>query len=441
MTFRKKLCTGLMVLTIALTQTQMALATELPSELAGEAAVVIEYKTGKILYGKDPHKIMYPASTTKMLTALVVLEHLDLDQVVMTPLETGMADGSAMYLLPGELFTVRELLDAMMVKSANDAAVLLAQTVAGDVESFASLMNARALELGAKDTHFTNPNGLHDPLHVTTAYDLALIGREAMQYPLFRELVSQVNVTLDETPQTPEKRYFRNTNRFLWSNQLMEYEGGYEPIRDERVDGIKTGFTTPAGHCLVSSATKEDMRVISVVLNSPNFSVYSDSRALLDYGLEHFAVMDVVHAGSTLGFWEIPNIKESVLPYTCDQTLAIVYNINKDPAPDIKRKIDLSAIVNEDNQLTTGEPIGSMLVTYEGEEWTLPLLAQSSATIVASKPWLPKFDITFPMVFTSLLVVIFLMVASFFWKMKKNNLRIKRKCKPNFSLSEEKRRF
>lgn len=344
----------------------------------------MDYETGQVLYEKEAKAPMYPASTTKMMTALLVLEHLDLDQVITVPEDMGMAEGSAMYLLPGESFTVSQLLDALLVKSANDAAILLAQTVAGDVPSFAALMNNRAREIGALDTHFTNPNGLHDPDHVTTAYDLALIGREAMANPVFRARVGQARLTLDETPQTPEKRYFRNTNHFLWSSQLIDDGSGLAPIYDARVDGIKTGFTTPAGRCLVSSARQGGMRMIAVVLKSQGYEVYADSRKLLNYGLDNFSLLSIFKEGASLGFWEIPQAKEGLLSYGSSASLSYVYNHNLNPDPLLTRTTDLSYTLDEDNPILPGTPIGSMQVTYQDQTWSMPLLAQSSASLKLS---------------------------------------------------------
>lgn len=346
-------------------------------EIAGEAAVVIEYETGRILYEKNARQEMYPASTTKILTALLALEHLELEQVITVPEDQGPADGSAMYLLPGEQFTVRNLLDGLMVKSANDAAVLLARTISGSEEAFALEMNRRAAEIGATDTHFVNPNGLPDERHVTTAYDMALIAREAMENPVFRELVGQVYVTLDETPQTPEKRYFRNTNRFLWSEMMIPYRDTMVPIHYESVDGIKTGYTTAAGHCLVSSGEKNGVRVVSVVLKSSAFELYSDSRALLDYGFENFSNHRVVTAGTVLGSSLYPGTIQETLEYAPHEDLTVTVNHTENPDP----RFDITPLLDPlnpgESPVEKGDRVGTLKIRLGEESWELPLYAEN----------------------------------------------------------------
>ncbi len=290
-----------------------ALAT--PPDITAPGAVLIEMDTGRVLFDQNAHQPAYPASTTKIMTALLAIEHLDMDQVIPVPEDMGPANGAAMYLLPGESFTVRELVDSLMVKSANDAAVLLARTISGSVESFAELMNQRAAELGARNTHFTNPNGLPEDSHMTTPYDLAVISRHAMQDPLFREIAAQVRVTLDETEQTPEKRYFRTSNRFMWSQALISYRDELIPIKYDVVDGIKTGWTRQANQCLVSSGEVGGIRVIAVVLGAEGYNIYADSRALLDYGFEHFEPYTLLAPGTVLGEMEIPGSIEGSIPY------------------------------------------------------------------------------------------------------------------------------
>jgi len=348
-----------------------------PPEITGEAAVVIEYETGRILYEKNARQEMFPASTTKIMTALLALEQLDQEQVIDVPEDQGPADGSAMYLLPGERFTVRDLLDGLMVKSANDAAVLLARTISASVESFALEMNRRAAEIGASDTHFVNPNGLPDEQHVTTAYDMALIAREAMENPVFRELVSQVYVTLDETPQTPEKRYFRNTNRFLWSEMMIPYRDTMVPIHYDVVDGIKTGYTTAAGHCLVSSGEKNGVRVIAVVFKSSAFELYSDSRALLDYGFENFSNRKVITAGTVMGSSLYPGTIQETLEYAPREDLTVTINHTESPDPRFEIIPVLDPLDPGESPVQKGDRVGTLQIRLAEESWELPLYAEN----------------------------------------------------------------
>lgn len=208
-------------------------------------AILMDYTTGKVIYDHNAHVPAYPASTTKVLTALLALEHLDLNEVITVDYDIYVI-GSSMYLMKGESFTVEELIQALMIRSANDVGELLAIRISGSVEEFSNLMNQRAKELGALNSNFTNPHGLPEDDHITTAYDLAMITREALKSEKFREIMSTVNLQFAPTEQTPETRYFRNSNRFLWAtgraNHIL-YDGRYIDIKYDIVDGVKTGFT------------------------------------------------------------------------------------------------------------------------------------------------------------------------------------------------------
>ena len=345
-------------------------ASPIEPDISAEAAILIEIDSGEILYEKNANAPMYPASTTKIMTALLALEHLDLEDKITVPEDMGLADGSAMYLLPGEVFTVRELLDGLLVKSANDAAVLLARTISGDIQSFATLMNQRAKDIGCTNTSFANPNGLHDPSHTISAHDMALIAREAMKNATFRELVSQVNVTLDETPQTPEKRYFRNTNRFLWSTSKIIYNNEYIPIKYEVVDGIKTGYTEEAGNCLVSSGEKNDIRVISVVFKASGYDVYRDSRLLLDYGFDNFEKKTLIKKDTVLGSQPINYSSQGSLEYGTKEDFVIPYL--KSSLPVYNTKIMLNDLKLP---ISKGDIVGKLVISNDKSTNELTLFA------------------------------------------------------------------
>lgn len=345
-------------------------ASPIEPDISAEAAILIEIDSGEILYEKNANAPMYPASTTKIMTALLALEHLDLEDKITVPEDMGLADGSAMYLLPGEVFTVRELLDGLLVKSANDAAVLLARTISGDIQSFATLMNQRAKDIGCTNTSFANPNGLHDPSHTISAHDMALIAREAMKNATFRELVSQVNVTLDETPQTPEKRYFRNTNRFLWSTSKIIYNNEYIPIKYEVVDGIKTGYTGEAGNCLVSSGKKNDIRVISVVFKASGYDVYRDSRLLLDYGFDNFEKKTLIKKDTVLGSQPINYSSQGSLEYGTKEDFVVPYL--KSSLPVYNTKIMLNDLKLP---ISKGDIVGKLVISNDKSTNELTLFA------------------------------------------------------------------
>jgi serine-type D-Ala-D-Ala carboxypeptidase (penicillin-binding protein 5/6) len=237
--------------------------------LAAQSAALVDSYSGEFLYTKNPDAKQYPASSTKILTALIVIEAGDLDQLVTVAPEDTKVEPSSLDLKPGQQFTRRQLLFGMLLKSANDVAMCLARDNAGSVPAFAEKMDQRAAELGATNSHFVNPHGLHDPNHYTTAHDLVLIARAAMQQPLFRQIVSTIYYTW-RTPNG-EVDELRNHNR------LLRHFAG--------CNGLKTGYTRAAQQVLVSSALRGGHEVISVVLHTDKPGIWVDSKTLLTYGL------------------------------------------------------------------------------------------------------------------------------------------------------------
>jgi serine-type D-Ala-D-Ala carboxypeptidase (penicillin-binding protein 5/6) len=240
---------------------------ELP--LAAQSAALLDSYSGEFIYTKNPDARQYPASSTKILTALIVIESGDLDRLVTVTPEDTKVEPSNLNLRPGEQYTRRQMLFGMLLKSANDVAMALARDNAGSVSAFAEKMNLRAAELGATSSHFVNPHGLHDPNHYTTAHDLALIARAAMEQPLFREIVS----TIYYTWRTPLGKVDQLRNH----NRLLRHFAG--------CNGLKTGYTRPAQQVLVSSALRSGHEVISVVLHTDKPGIWVDSKTLLSYGL------------------------------------------------------------------------------------------------------------------------------------------------------------
>jgi serine-type D-Ala-D-Ala carboxypeptidase (penicillin-binding protein 5/6) len=246
---------------------QGARSQDLP--LAAQSAAVVDSYSGEFLYTKNPDAKEYPASSTKILTALIVIEAGNLDQVVTVAPEDTKVEPSSLNLKPGQQFKRRQLLFGMLLKSANDVAMCLARDNAGSVPAFSEKMNLRAAELGATSSHFVNPHGLHDPNHYTTAHDLVLIARAAMQQPLFRQIVSTIYYTW-RTPNG-EVDQLRNHNR------LLRHFAG--------CNGLKTGYTRAAQQVLVSSALRGGHEVVAVVLHTDKPGIWVDSKTLLTYGL------------------------------------------------------------------------------------------------------------------------------------------------------------
>ncbi|QUH26749.1 D-alanyl-D-alanine carboxypeptidase family protein [Serpentinicella alkaliphila] len=337
-----------------------------PLDISSPNAVLMDYTTGKVIFDHNAHVPAYPASTTKVLTALLALENLDLNEVLTVDYDIYVI-GSSMYLMKGESFTVEELIQALMIRSANDAAELLAIRISGSVEEFTNLMNKRAKELGALNSNFTNPHGLPDDNHITTAYDLAMITKQALKFDKFREIMSTVNLQFEPTEQTPETRYFRNSNRFLWatgrSNQIL-YNGRYVDIKYDIIDGVKTGYTPQARNCLISSSLKDGHRLIAVVLGSGGGEVYSDSRKLIDYGYDNFKLVNLIKGNNGYTDISITNSKANTTTlYTASDLHAILpKDFNESLLTTrIETKKDIKAPINE------GSVLGNLDFIYNSE--------------------------------------------------------------------------
>lgn len=298
----KRTVTFFLITFLILTNTLAFAETLDIADIDGEAAVLIDELTGQVLFEKNMNKKMFPASTTKMLTAIIILENHSLDEIVTIDKFSPFAKGKKVYLLEGEKLSIEQLMYILLVESGNDAGSALAIYHSGSIEEFSKVMNEKAKSLGALNSHFTNPHGLHDPDHYSTAYDLALIAQYGMQNDMFRTLINTKSYNIPATELQDERNYIRNTNRFLGAsdNYKMDYRGKTISVKYEIVDGIKTGYTPESGNCLVSTAKIDNQRFISVVLNAngANSRLYVDSRTLLDYGFENFQRHAFVSEGS-----------------------------------------------------------------------------------------------------------------------------------------------
>ena len=246
--------------------------------VSAQRAILMDGRTGRILYEKGADERSLIASTTKIMTALIICEQCNVLDRMRVPKEAVGIEGSSMYLREGEVLTLQELLYGLMLSSGNDAAVALAIYCGGTVEGFAQLMNDKARQLGMKDTHFENPNGLDSPGHYSTARDLAVLASYAMENPIFAKTVSAKTVTIGN-------RSLRNHNKLLW-----QVEGA---------DGVKTGYTKAAGRILVSSAVRNGRRLICVTINAPND--WNDHALLLNDGFSRYTMKTLISAGDPVG--------------------------------------------------------------------------------------------------------------------------------------------
>lgn len=241
-----------------------------PPSVSAETAIVIEAETGKVIYEKKADQKAYPASITKILTALLAVESGEMEDKVKISANAAGVEGSSIYLEQGEVIPLKDLVYGLMLRSGNDAAIAIAEKVGGTKDGFVDLMNTRAQEIGAVNTHFMNPNGLHDDDHYTTARDMALISREAMKNSAFKEVAKAKSWNTDRGEG--KYNYFYNKNKVVY-----QYEGG---------TGIKIGYTKTAGRTLVASSARDGMELICVVLNAPDW--FNDTYCLMDYGYAQY---------------------------------------------------------------------------------------------------------------------------------------------------------
>ena len=260
-----------------------------PPDLVSEAAILIDATTGVVLYEKNIDMLFEPASTTKIMTCLLTLENFPLSRIITVDAVSPFTGGSRIYIAEGEELTVEQLLYATMLYSANDTSAALAIAISGSVEEFAVLMNEKASQLGAKNPSYKNPHGLHEAGHLASAYDLAMVAREAMKNPIFRQIVSTKQYTIPETNKQEERAYIYTTNLLLYDAETkVPVKGVMTPAKYEGAIGIKTGYTPQAGASLVAAALRDGTELISVVLKTTEVDRFGDTIALFDYGFENY---------------------------------------------------------------------------------------------------------------------------------------------------------
>ena len=311
------------------------------------AAVLIESKSGAVLYAKNAEQRRAPASTTKIMTAIVALEKGNLNKIITVSPRAARTGGSTIYLKPGDRLSLKELLEGVMLRSGNDGSMAVAEGVAGSIENFIRLMNLKAKEIGAIKTNFRNPHGLRAPSHYTTALDLALMARYGLADQIFANLVKQRTAVI-EWEERRKSVEVRNTNRLLW------YVEG--------ADGVKTGTTNEAGHCLVASATRDQKQLIAVVLNSKDR--WGDSQRLLEYGFQEFDIIKIADSNQAVAKIKIKNgWPRSVNLYPRSDLAAVVRKGEVQyVAPNIRvSKNPVSA------PLKPGEVLGEIGYLYRGQ--------------------------------------------------------------------------
>lgn len=310
-------------------------AGKLDSMDSAASAALIEASSLQMLLAKNPSESLPMASTTKVMTALLTLERCDLDQVIAFPKEAVGVGGSCIYAAAGEKMTIRDLLYGLMLRSGNDAAVALAIHMGGSLEGFANIMNERARLLGLKNSNFVSPNGLDREGHGASAYDLCVISAAALQNPDFREIVS----TQYHTIQTDRRNiYVKNKNTMLW-----DYEGCV---------GVKTGYTSKAGRCLIFAAERDGMLLVGCVLNCrPMFETAAE---MLDFGFANYEMVKAVSAGTELSRCTVVNGEESVLSLAAKSDVVIPLKKGDEMSVEVEISLDKTAAA----PIIEGERIG-----------------------------------------------------------------------------------
>ena len=380
--------------------------------LNATSAILIEVSTGKVIFERNSREKKYPASITKIMTAIIILENCELSDKV-TVSQSALSNIPSGYvtcdLLVGEEISVEDLLYALMVKSANDAAYVLAEHVGGSVEGFSEMMNEKAKELGCTGTHFVNPNGIHDENHYTTANDMYLMANYAMKKEEFRKLVSTTKYTLPITNlYSKADRSFSTTNSLIDEKSSMFYKDAI---------GIKTGFTTEAGECLVAECSRDGLDFIAVILDagSPNKgNRFVDAKRLFNYGYDNYTLSKIREKDSHIETIEIKNGNKETkdLDVLIDSTVTVLNN----------KSLDISGIVPEITYneeilapIQKGDIVGKIEYEVEGIEY--------EANLIAGAEVIPKPDYSLYIIIAGFVILI----IGFIILRKNKNKRRKRR--------------
>lgn len=346
--------------------------TEPNFKIYSESAILMDSTTGTVLYGKNENQKQYPASTTKILTAILALENCQTTDKISASYKAVMSIPSGYSnaaIQVGESLTVQELLDMFLIHSANEIGNIFAEHISGSIENFATLMNKKAAEIGCKNTHFTNPSGIHDPEHYSTAYDMALIARYCMKNETFRKTVSTLSCTIQPTEKY-EKRFFRNTNDLIDPSSKYYYEYAI---------GIKTGFTSQAKNCLIAASKKDNLELITVALGAEatddgRSGRYVDSINLFEYGFSNYQIQEIAKKNSVIEEITIENATKE----TKNLSLLLKENISglttkNFNTTDLNYSVDLKENISA--PISEGTVLGKITYNIDGNTYSSDLIA------------------------------------------------------------------
>ena len=367
----KKIIISMIFIAIIMTNCIFVYATN-DLNVDAKASLIIEENSGKVIHEDNSNVQNYPASVTKILTAILTLENCELTDTV-TVSKTAISNIPSGYVIAplfvGEQMSVEDLLYALMLKSANDAAYVLAEHVGGSVEGFSEMMNKKAEELGCKNTHFVNPNGIHNSDHYTTAYDMYLIARYAMKNEEFVKIVSTYQHTLSVTNKySKNDRIMKNTNSFV--NPSSRYY-------DENVKGIKTGTTLQAGNCLITNISKNGFDVITVILGArTSESKFSETKKMMNYVFDNYEFTQIHKKGDVIKNIEVEKATKETksLNLVISDDIKAINNI-KIKAEKIEPEISLNDEIIA--PISKGQELGTIKYTVDGLEYNAKLLAEN----------------------------------------------------------------
>ena len=337
-------------------------------DINAESALLIDNKTNKVLYSKDMNRKMFPASTTKILTAILVLENHSLDEKVTASYNAVMtipSGYSTASIQIDEVLTVEQLLELLLVHSANDAANVLAEYTGGSIDSFVAMMNTKINELGLSDTHFTNPYGLQDNNHYTTAHDLAIIMQYCLKNDDFRKIAGQASCAIPSTNKS-EPRKYSSTNELLVAGNSNYYPN---------LIAGKTGYTSEAGECLVSAAYNDNLELVGVILNSNNR--FKDTRSLYNYGYTNFSIKNIVNEKDIITNVEVKNATKDTknLNLLVSEDIPVLAN-NSDDLSKIEPQITLNSDIKA--PIEDGQVLGKVSYSVNGITYSTDLIAANN---------------------------------------------------------------
>lgn len=414
---------------------------EAPDTSHAGAALLMDMKTGRVIFSKNSSEKMYPASTTKMMTAILALESDTMGDTVIAPyeaLESITLEDSHMGILVGEELTMTDLLNGMLVYSANDAANVIAIHIGGSMDGFVDMMNAKAKELGMNGTNFRNACGVHNKNHYTTADDLAILARYCMQNETFREIVAKPTYHIDPTNKYKMNRDLPATNLFLGTSRSANHVF-------ENCTGIKTGTTEAAGHCLVSSAVYNGMELLSVVLKCDDENVkekaysYTISRALFDFGFNNYESGVLASPGTIvedMAAYGAKNDKRVSLTVASD--VSALLPIGDDISKDVERKVEYNPEMLKSGQIKApvkkGQELGTVTYSYHGKEIaSAPVVAANDVErnhIVYAGRSIADYVKTSPLILVPvILVVLAIIIASLRARARKRSMERRKKLR------------